>query len=74
MSMWTYCPNWIMSEEVTLVKQDSARQTVFVYVSGGWSSLHSISASNFSNFFENKNEILGKSKELLLLYKEYYWI
>ena len=64
-------PSWITSEEVTLFKNDRARQTVFVYVSGGWSPSHLMSASNFRNFLEHKNEILEKSKELQLLYQEH---
>ena len=60
-----------MTEEVTLVKKDSTRQTVFVYVSGGWSPSHLMSTSDFRNFLEHKNEILEKSKELQLLYQEH---
>ena len=59
-------PSWIMTEEVTLVKKDSARQTVCVYVSGGWLPLCLMSTSDFRNFLEHKNEILEKSKELTI--------
>ena len=67
-------PNWIMPEKVTLVKQDSTRQTVFVCVSGSWSLQQLMSTSDFRNFLEHKNEILEKSKELQLLYQEHSWI
>ena len=60
-----------MSEEVTLVKQESTRQTVFVYVSGVWLFRQLMSASDFRNVLEHKNEILEKSKELQLLYQEH---